>query len=147
MLKWARANGCEWEPIGFFHATAEGPCSKEVLEWALANGLPLPIDACLIAAGTGNIAVLACARAHGGRWDACVSYAAARHGHLTALKYLLENGCECDVSQLRTDLENILSSPPLNTSDCDFEEPKMTAEERKQIELTLQWLKDLKKML
>ncbi len=139
MLKWAYANGCQWSSFEFFIDAITGPGSKEVLEWALAYGLPLPTQACLFAAGTGKVAVLACVRAHGGQWDASVCRAAAGGGHLDALNYLLENGCECDVPRLQIFLEEILAPLP-NTIHYIFQQP-ITSEMRKRIELTLQWLK------
>ena len=51
VLKWARANGCEWDEWICYAAARGG--HLEVLKWAKANGCPYDAAACKQAANHG----------------------------------------------------------------------------------------------
>jgi hypothetical protein len=63
LLKWARANGCDWDSRTCEDAALEG--HLEVLQWARANGCPWDAVTCQCAAGGGHLEVLQWARANG----------------------------------------------------------------------------------
>ena len=71
VLKWARANSCEWSKIvafGICHLAA-GTRFLDVLKWAVANGGEFGVDACRAAAEYGRVHVLEWLTAHGCAWD------------------------------------------------------------------------------
>ena len=134
ILKWARANGCDWDTYACKCAALHG--HLEVLQWARANGCPWNEDTCLWAArgghlkvvkwvlsnsygwgeeicnwaaAGGHVKVLRWARAKGYEWDEACFWAGS-NGHLDVLKWAIANGCEwgestCEVAATCGELE------------------------------------------
>jgi hypothetical protein len=100
VLKWLRANGCEytgWEMVEPF----ETGC-LDVLQWLRADGCPwepgrrLGSFGLMRAAAHGQLAALVWARAEGCPWDPHTCNAAAKNGHLDVLQRAHANGCPWD---------------------------------------------------
>jgi hypothetical protein len=104
VLKWARANGCEWDEDTCVEAVKGG--HLEVLQWARENGCEWSERTCEEAAWGKELLgghawgprldVLQWLRANGCPWDASTCMGAADGGHLEVLKWARENGCEWD---------------------------------------------------
>ena len=90
-LKWARANGCDWD--SYTCSQAAGGGHLEVLQWLRANGCGWGYDTCTAAAGGGHLEVLQWARANGCGWDSYTCRASADGGHFEVLKWARDNGC------------------------------------------------------
>ncbi len=74
-LKWACANGCEWNKTTCEMAAGEG--HLDILKWARANGCQMSSLVCLAAARYGHLEVLRWARENNTAWDveACLEAA------------------------------------------------------------------------
>ena len=91
MLQWARANGCPWNEYTSYYAATAG--KLEVLQWARENGCPWDAGTCRAAAEGGHLEMLQWARENGCPWDEYTCEAAAGGGHLEVLQWARENGC------------------------------------------------------
>ena len=91
MLQWARANGCPWNEYTCYYAATAG--KLEVLQWARENGCPWDAGTCRAAAEGGHLEVLQWARENGCPWNAGTCEAAAERGHLEMLQWARANGC------------------------------------------------------
>jgi hypothetical protein len=96
LLKWALANGCDWDERTCSYAAYGG--HLEVLKWAHANGCNWDTWTCSNAASNGHLDCLKWARANGCDWDVWTCSSAARNGHLNCLKWARANGCDWDAN-------------------------------------------------
>jgi len=121
LLKWAYANGCQWNeetcwraargghltllkwavklgcPFGYCATTAAAAGGHlKVLQWLHAKGCPWGASTCSAAAACGHMEILEWARASGCPWSVDTCAAAAEEGHLEILQWLRANGCEWD---------------------------------------------------
>ena len=94
ILKWARANGCDWDKFTYVEATRGG--HLEVLQWAHDNGCPRDVYTCKNAAEFGQFEILKWALANGYAYNDEICYYAAMHGNFVMLKFLVEYGCPID---------------------------------------------------
>ena len=68
MLRWARANGCDWDADTCGHAALYG--NLPLLQWLRANGCPWNYGTCYYAVDQGHVETLRWARENGCEWDA-----------------------------------------------------------------------------
>jgi hypothetical protein len=66
LLRWARANGCEWDEDTSKAAAKGGHLAT--LQWVRANGCPWSEETCRAAVRGAHLAVLLWARANGCPW-------------------------------------------------------------------------------
>ena len=93
-LRWARANGCPWDPRTWWEVAKGG--HLEVLKWGRENGCPWDALVCAYAAQGGHLEMLKWMRENGCPWDASTCQYAAEGGHLGVLKWARDNGCPWD---------------------------------------------------
>src|SRR5207248_7653027 len=67
VLKWARANGCDWSSRTCMRAAQNG--HLEVLKWARANGCKWDNSICVCADLNGHFDLSKWARTNGWKWD------------------------------------------------------------------------------
>jgi hypothetical protein len=82
VLKWSRANGCDWNSLTCAYLAENG--DLEALKWAVANGLPSDDRTCSAAATYGNLELLQWARANGCPWDEMTCENACFGGHCSS---------------------------------------------------------------
>jgi len=101
VLKWLRANGCEWNSEVSEIAARDG--YLEILKWLRANECPFDDALCSAAAASGHLEVLKWLRAIRCPWDQWTCTSAAAHGHLEVLKWARANGCKWNKARCLTD--------------------------------------------
>lgn len=94
VLKWVRAQGCEWSELVYTRAVDGG--HLDVLQWAHEHGCPWNEWATHRAAYQGKFQILRWLHATGCPWDAETCVEAVRGGHFHILKWLHANGCAWD---------------------------------------------------
>jgi len=86
VLKWLRAGGCPWDTYTCCGAARSG--HLEVLQWARENVCPWDEKTCCSAALGGNLDLL--------QWAEKGLYVAAKNGHETVLRALIELGADIE---------------------------------------------------
>ena len=90
VLRWARANGCEWNEEACLGAAQRG--HLVVLQWLRSNGCPWDSDTCYHAVEEGHVNVLRWARENGASWTAEIrDWAATALGYTDDLGNLVDN--------------------------------------------------------
>ena len=90
LVKWLRAEGCDWGPSVCWNAAGGG--QLKVLQWLRANGCPWDYKTCANAVNFGHVKVLCWARMNGCNWDAATrDAAAAKFGYTDTLGNLIED--------------------------------------------------------
>ncbi len=85
VLKWARANGCDWDARTCAYAAAGG--HLDVIKWARANGCEWDAKTGAYAFEGRHLEVLKWAWANGCDLDAWTCALVAQDGHLSVLKW------------------------------------------------------------
>ena len=108
VIKWLRANGCDWDSLTCTNAAVRG--HLEVLKWARANGCDWNSSTCAVAAGGGHLEVLMWARANGCHWNSGTCALAVRGGHLEVLKWARANRTAATGTAKRVPMRKILAT-------------------------------------
>ena len=95
-LKYAHAQGCEWDSTTCTSAAANG--HLECLLYAHTHGCDWNANTCLYAAEGGHLECLQYLHTNGCEWNAQTCSAAARGGHIECLQYAHTNGCPWDAN-------------------------------------------------